>query len=297
MLKNILVPLDGSALAEQSLAYAAELAVPTAATLLLVRAAHSHTLPGVDARERKDAAIGEAEAYLTTTAAALTARGYSCKTLVPYGHPADSIIEEARLAEVDLIAMTTHGRTGPGRWLFGSVAETVVARSTVPVLLTRAWLPPQRLPFLPDQPLFIVPLDGSSFAEAALGPAASLADDLGARLLLVRAEASGGPLDEATDYLAGVQARLRTDYPDLSLLTLVKVAHPADAIADVFGHSTGSLVVMATHGRGGIVRSVTGSVAGQVLKGGRVPLVLVRPAAHPDELTAAASAEGTSVPA
>src|SRR5215471_20441227 len=108
MLKNILVPLDGSALAEQSLAYAADVSVPTAATLLLVRAAYSHALPGMDAREHKDGAIGEANAYLEQTAAALTARGYTCKTLVPYGHPAESIIEESRLGQADLIAMTTH---------------------------------------------------------------------------------------------------------------------------------------------------------------------------------------------
>ena len=134
MLKNILVPLDGSALAEQSLAYAAELSVPTGATLVLVRAAYAHTLLGVDPRESKDRAIWEAKTYLTETAAKLTARGYSCKKLVPYGHPAESIIDAARLAKADLIAMTTHGRTGPGRLLLGSVAENVVARSSVPVL-------------------------------------------------------------------------------------------------------------------------------------------------------------------
>src|ERR1051325_3592825 len=114
MLKKILVPLDGSVLAEQALAYAEELSLPTGATLLLVRTAYSHTLPGVDSRERKDGAIAEATEYLAGTAAALTIRGYDCETLVPYGHPADSIVEEARLSGADLIAMTTHGRTGPG---------------------------------------------------------------------------------------------------------------------------------------------------------------------------------------
>lgn len=285
MLKTILVPLDGSPLAEQALAYAAELSVPTAATLLLVRAAYAHTLPGVDDRERKEGAIIEAEAYLAETATALTARGYPCETLVPYGHPAQSIIEEARLANSALIAMTTHGRTGPGRLLFGSVAESVVARSPVPVLVTRAWLPPHRQPFLPEKPLFVVPLDGSVFAESALGPATSLADDLGAGLMLVRAQAEDASLDAAHEYLIDVKTRLRPDYPELSVHTLVKISHPADAIEDVFGQSSASLVIMATHGRGGILRSLTGSVAGQVLKQGRAPLMLVRPAPHLNELT------------
>src|SRR5690242_10793785 len=103
MLKKILVPLDGSPLAEQAISYAAELSVPTGASLLLVRAAYSHTLPGVDPRERKEGAIQEAEEYLSETAAALVERGYPCEVAVPYGHPAESIVEQARLAQVDLV--------------------------------------------------------------------------------------------------------------------------------------------------------------------------------------------------
>jgi nucleotide-binding universal stress UspA family protein len=71
MLQKMLVPLDGSALAEQALNYATELSIPTGATLLLVRAAYSHALPGVDPREQKHGAPGEAE------------RGYACDTVVP----------------------------------------------------------------------------------------------------------------------------------------------------------------------------------------------------------------------
>src|SRR5437867_11180116 len=87
--RRFLFQLDGSALAEQALSYAAELSVPTGATLLLVRPAYSHTLPGVDPRERKEGALGEAEEYLAQTAAALVERGYTCQTVVPYGHPAE----------------------------------------------------------------------------------------------------------------------------------------------------------------------------------------------------------------
>jgi nucleotide-binding universal stress UspA family protein len=113
--------------------------------------------------------------------------------------------------------------------------------------------------------------------------------------MLVRAEAPDGSMGEAHDYLKSVQLRLQTHFPDLSVLTVVKIGHPADAIDDALGHSSASLVVMATHGRGGILRSVTGSVAGQVLKQGRAPLVLVRPSPHPDEVTA--EPEGARAPA
>ena len=280
MLRKIVVPLDGSPLAELALTYAAELSVPTGARLLLVRAALSHTLPGVDGRERKAGAIEEAEEYLFRTASALVERGYACETRVPYGHPADGITEEARLNDASLIVMTTHGRTGPGRLLFGSVAEAVVGRTSVPVLLARAWLPPQRQPLFGERPLLLVPLDGSTFAEAALGPAIAFADDIGAGILLLRAEASMGPVDEALDYLSSVQARLAETYPDLTVLTDVRVADPAHAIDQALLQTGASVVVMATHGRGGVVRSVTGSVAGKVLEQGRAPLVLVRPAAH-----------------
>lgn len=281
MLKKILVPLDGSALAEQALGYAAELSVPTAAKLVLTRVAYSHTLAGVDPRERQQGAIAEAEEYLAQTAAALIARGYACETCVPYGgNAAESIVDEARTTKVDLIVMTTHGRTGPGRVLFGSVAESVVAKATVPVLVTRAWLPPQRLPFLPDQPVFIVPLDGSAFAESAIEPAASLADDLGAALLLMRGVQEHSSESEALDYLQSVEARLANDYPDLTVLTEVRTAHPAHAVEEAFRQNGASLVFMATHGRGGILRSLTGSVAGEVIKDGRAPVVLVRPVAH-----------------
>ncbi len=283
MLKRILVPLDGSALAEQALSYAAELSLPTGATLLLLRAAYSHTMPGVDGRERKGGAIEEAERYVTEAAEELVARGYACQTLVPYGRPSDSIAEEARVAQADLIVMSTHGRSGVGRLVFGSVAESVVAHSSVPVLVTRAWLPPQRRPFLPENPVFLVPLDGSAFAETALTTAATLAEDFGAAMVLVRAEAPEGPVDEALAYVLDAQARLTQRFPGLSVMTDVRQASPAHAIETAYHDLGASLVVMATHGRGGVARSVAGSVAGKVLKQGRAPLVLVRPLAYADE--------------
>jgi len=96
MLKTILVPLDDSILAEQALIYAADLSRRAGASLLLVRAAIAHTLPGVDARERKFGAIAEAERYLSRTAARLAARGLACKTMVPFGRAATSIVDTAR---------------------------------------------------------------------------------------------------------------------------------------------------------------------------------------------------------
>jgi hypothetical protein len=69
-----------------------------------------------------------------------------CETVTPHGSPAAWIAAEAAVGPVDLVAMTTHGRSGPNRWLFGSLAESVVASSPVPVLPERAWQPVRREP-------------------------------------------------------------------------------------------------------------------------------------------------------
>jgi len=282
MLKKILVPLDGSALAEQAIASAAELSIPTGATMLLVRVAHSHTLPGIDPRERKDGAIVDAERYLTHTAAKLIERGYGCEAVVPFGSASEGIAEQARLHNTSLIVMSSHGRTGPSRLLFGSIAEAVVARSCTPVLVTRAWLPNDTHWRLPDRPLLVVPLDGSTFAEAALEPTVALADDLEAGILLVRAEPRGAALTEALDYLTRMEARLQQTYPHLTVITDVRSGEPPEAIDAALRQNGASLIVMATHGRGGLVRSLMGSVAGRVLREGTAPTILVRPAAHAD---------------
>ena len=280
MLKKILVPLDGSALAEKAIGFAAELSIPTGASMLLVRVATSHTMPGVDARERKEGAIYEAERYLTETAAKLIERGYGCEAVVPYGHAAECIADQARMHNSSLIVMSTHGRTGPGRLLFGSVAEQVVARSTVPVFVTRAWLPTDPTPFLPDRPMFVVPLDGSTFAESAVEPAVLLADDIGGVLLLVRAEPDAARVSEALEYLTQMESTLQARYPDLNFIIDVRTGDPARAIDTALRENGASTVVMATHGRSGLQRSVIGSVAGRVLRESTAPVVLIRPPAH-----------------
>src|SRR3954447_18117940 len=116
MLKRILVPLDGSGLAERALTYATAIAETTAAEILLLRVASSHTLPGVDPRERQSGAIDDAQAYLDREVERVTARGFTCQTVVRFGNAAQSIVESARTLQADLIVMTTHGRTGPGHW-------------------------------------------------------------------------------------------------------------------------------------------------------------------------------------
>src|SRR5437868_13799475 len=103
MLNKILVPLDGSELAERALSFATGLSIPTAARLVLVRAVTAHTFPGVDAREPQVRALAEAEIYLREIAQSLVQRGFlHVEIATPYGEtPAGWIVEEALLRHVD----------------------------------------------------------------------------------------------------------------------------------------------------------------------------------------------------
>lgn len=137
--ERILVPLDGSLLAEGAIQTAAGLARESGAALLLLRAAEAHTLPGADPTDAQVAVVREAEEYLTAVAARLGEEGIKgVETSVWYGSPATAIIEAARLQKGDLIVMTTHGRSGLGRLILGSVAESVLRGTTTPILLLRA---------------------------------------------------------------------------------------------------------------------------------------------------------------
>ena len=137
-LEKILVPLDGSALAEAVLPRAVELAKDSGAKVELLRAVEAYTIPGVDPTEAQIKVVEEGETYLADVAARLRADGVKgVETSVWYGPAAYAIVEAARLHRVDLIAMTTHGRSGLGRLILGSVAESVLRGTTVPILLAR----------------------------------------------------------------------------------------------------------------------------------------------------------------
>ena len=136
---TILVPLDGSALAEAALPKAVELAEVSGARILLLRAAQAQTLPGIDPTEAQVRVVSEAETYLAEIQKRLAPQGHvKVETAVWYGPAAHAIVEAARVRKADEIVMTTHGRSGLGRLLLGSVAESVLRGTTTPILLLRA---------------------------------------------------------------------------------------------------------------------------------------------------------------
>lgn len=138
MFSRILVPLDGSALAEAILPQVTELATLHGAEVVLLRVALAHVFPGTNQTEAQVQAVQEAEAYLAVAVQPLLAGGIKAQTVVRYGHAAEEILDHAEAGSVDLIAMSTHGRSGPRRWMLGSIAEKVLRAAPVPVLLVRA---------------------------------------------------------------------------------------------------------------------------------------------------------------
>ena len=138
--ERILVPLDGSQLAEMALPTAVELlSNAPGATIILLRAAETRSLPGVDPVDAQASAVREAESYLATVADGLCEQGITrVVRSVWYSSAAKAIVEAARVRGVDLIVMSTHGPSGVRRALRGSVAETVLRGTRTPILLVSA---------------------------------------------------------------------------------------------------------------------------------------------------------------
>lgn len=145
---RILIPLDGSALAEAALTKAMELAEGAESLkVILLRSAEAHTFPGADPTDAQVKVVREAEEYLATVADRLKREGITdVEPVVWYGSPAYSIVEGARLYNADLIVMSTHGRSGLGRLILGSVAESVLRGTTTPILLVRLPEAPVQVP-------------------------------------------------------------------------------------------------------------------------------------------------------
>jgi nucleotide-binding universal stress UspA family protein len=141
--RRVLVPLDGSALAEGVLPFVARLARPLGLEIALLRVVPMVPPRVVEGSRHVEVDEGErlareAEEYVQGVAHRLVADGFRTATAVRTGEAASEIIAGARECQADLIGMMTHGRSGLGRLFFGSVAEAVLRRADIPVFLVRA---------------------------------------------------------------------------------------------------------------------------------------------------------------
>jgi nucleotide-binding universal stress UspA family protein len=136
-LERILVPLDGSDCAEMILPKVEKLATDLKGSIALLRVAYAHTFPGADPTDAEVKVVREAEEYLRGIENRLKAKGFKADSHVRYGDDAEEILDHAAQKDIDLIAMTTHGRGGVKRFLLGSVAEKILRHSPKPIFLVR----------------------------------------------------------------------------------------------------------------------------------------------------------------
>jgi nucleotide-binding universal stress UspA family protein len=145
--KRIMVPLDGSTLAETAMWTALDLAERSGATIVLLRVAVAYPKPGTDLVAAQLAAVREADQYLAAATRRLRASGFErIESHVWNGSPAAAVVEAAKAQRADMIVMTTHGRSGFGRLILGSVAESVLRGTRVPVLIVREASAPIDIP-------------------------------------------------------------------------------------------------------------------------------------------------------
>jgi nucleotide-binding universal stress UspA family protein len=289
MIKRIMVPLDGSQLAEQALPLARVLASTFKAELLLATAVGSpdHYVNEVNAGVLAEAGRLVSEQYLTTKEQQLADEGFHVRSAVAEARPHMAISSLCDRERVDLIVMTTHGRSGVTRWTMGSVADKVLRTTSTPVILihpTAHGAPPSAIERI------VVALDGSELAEAVLPLAQRMAKAMKANVHLVRAvvppavifgaEYLPGTLpvledieSEARQYVEAVAGTLKSS--GLTTTTEVRAGIPAEVIL-AEASQPGDLVVISTHGRSGVDRWFLGSVADAVVRHGDIPVLVVR---------------------
>lgn len=301
MTTQILVPLDGSSLAEQALFCAVTLAQGLPAELVLFRAVWipPDILEILDEPTVQLNAIvapleAEANDYLAALVEQLREAGISARHAVQRGPAAETILDYAGQSNIDQIVMATHGYSGIKRWTHGSVAERVLQAARVPLLLVRAR--EQDLTRDWQQPMgcqhILVPLDGSPVAEQILPTVTTVAHALVAKMVLFQvpiAHVSGwmtgewyvpvqGVLDTAEEdaqaYLSIVAGRLEEQ--GLDVATATSIGAVANCIIEYAEANRVDLIAMCTHGRTGLARWALGSVADRVLRAGSTPILLVR---------------------
>ncbi|NTU77787.1 MAG: universal stress protein [Chloroflexales bacterium] len=302
MFKAIMVPLDGSSMAEQALPMAARVARATGAALHLV---HVHVaasrdpisiegLPVVDEELRSLAAEHE-RVYLERVAA--TVAGDRLRPIVTRldGGVVHVLTSYARDIQAGLIIMTTHGRSGFAHLWLGSVAEALVRVTGTPLLLLR----PNAQGVLIDRPFkrVLIPLDGSPLAEEILSHAVALASLDGGEVVALRVidtlpvpaampfherfRIDEGTLAreraEAELYLQRVVAKLA---PAIVHPRVIDAEQPARAILETATAVGADLVAVTTHGRSAVTRVPISSVTDKVLRAATQPLLILRPGMH-----------------
>lgn len=300
--RDIMVPLDGSALAEHALPIAATLAKRADACVRVVA-----VVPGAGFLDPDDLPEAVAEGmrrsrdrlgrYVDGVVDELRrVTRVRVTGQVRIDAPIEGLLAAIDDGRMDLVVMTSHGRGIMKRAWLGSVADELVRRSPVPVVVLKP--DPTVDADLRAHETFdsvLVPLDGSTVAEAALEPAIAFAKLHEAAITLLQVittpyEIEPQPYGMNVDHVELVERRSRAEAYLHEVADRVRArgvsATPvvveeegvADAIVDYARNGAGAVIALATHGLGGVRRLLLGSVADKVLRGADCPVLVVRPA-------------------
>ncbi len=298
MYKRILVPLDGSELAERVIPYAVSIANALSSQVSLLRIVDSVPEQWADPTHGRyldqltSSFRNQAMDYLEGIAAPLRREGITVTCSAHEGNPSELIINESSREAETLIALSTHGRSGINRWVMGSVTDKVLHGVSAPLLILRSQEgnPPASL----EANNIILPLDGSALSEQVLPHVVSLAKALGASVTLLRttdisyytpmgedypASMYDDLIQEATveaeEYLKHMSQQLSNEGVGESQ-SYVRQGEAAGTILDMADDSPSTLIAMCTHGRSGVGRWVLGSVTDRVVRHSNRPVLVVR---------------------
>jgi nucleotide-binding universal stress UspA family protein len=299
MFKKILVPLDGSELAEYALKQALNLAHMISGEVILVHAippknTQPHQYEQVWHRQSLEQARPAALRYLQAVRASYQTPDIALRPQVIEEDEASAIVDTAEAEAADLIVMSSHGRSGITRWALGSVTEKVLHGASCPVMIIRSAEPIYKI---------LITLDGSELAERALAPGLEVARCLGARVMLLHVNpllpirqletaqfdwiVGTGPeaqqlakiQDRSAAYLERI-AHSYQPYAGREIETTVEIGLAANTILKFTASHQFDLIAMSTHGRTGLNRWLYGSVTTKVLHGSHCSMLIVRPPAH-----------------
>ena len=285
MYEKILVPLDGSELAETVLPYVEELAgrLDSEAILFTV-CAQGEWL------ERP------LRAYLEKRAEELWSLGIKSSPLIVHGDPAYEILDFSQKNNMGLIAISTHGRTGVSRWALGSIANKVLQKSTIPLLLVQS---KEIETVIEEKKLrkILLALDGSPLSEAIIPYVEKIAQDLSEVILLRIVEPlkihqsvsfevapDWGKLEK--DYMANAEIEVKQYLGEQEKALRdkgVKVSsvwmhgRPTRTILKYAEDNSVDLIAISTRGYSGVTKWAFGSVASKIIEGSSKPLLLIRP--------------------
>jgi nucleotide-binding universal stress UspA family protein len=290
--EHILVTLDGSEFAEQALPAAESICLAFNARLTLVSVlperkwlwpiGRSSSQTGEQGKGRR-----ETDAYLREVAKRMRAKGIDVDHTILHGPVAESVNQLMQEQAIDMSIICTHGRSGLQRLVLGSVADDLVKLVDRPVLIIHP--APEGPPPVPGFGKLLVALDGSQFAERVL-PMVRASTKYESVVLLLRVPEAPEPErfgtmveeieklraeaeTEASQYLEGIAAALRAE--GIETQVLVTGSRPAEAITQVAEGEDVDVIMLSTHGQGGMEGALVGSVADRVVQQTYRPVLLV----------------------